>query len=497
MPYDQSQILTWLSPLDPRLRHQDIQDRRVEDAGEWLLQTPEYGRWSGASEQSESDKAVLFCHGHRGVGKKFIRYQCPTLRNGRKRQMLTSRDSSLVIDSLCDRAGGQDITVTCFYFDRTAQKEQSSTNVLGALLKQVVVGLEEVPREIAQAYEEHKRFIGGRRLQHTDIVKMLQATTSKKRTFICIDALEECMPGHRVKLLNSLNQILQKVPGTKIFLTGRPGIGPEIERFLAGRVTSLSIGLKRGTVTRCPHARFGGDTTTDTMDSLGADIQKKISENNSQILKRPHEESHLKPSANRYLLRSTLVSPDTDAIPHKRQKLCAMPDDLGLEGPCGPTPSPIEGQSKEKVRSSEPTSERTPQPAQPLRAALCHALAVETGSRNLGIDGVPSIGTFLNCRQLSLMADEASMVWLILFILQEYLRAHPMLPNTAHSIEAETCLSYLNPQHVNAFSTSPLPRSPRQAPSRTGRPTQKGTFQIVENSLHWDCPTTIITTFQL
>jgi len=43
--------------------------------------------------------------------------------------------SSLVIDNLCDGAGGRNAAVACFYFDFAAQKEQSSTNVLGAMLK--------------------------------------------------------------------------------------------------------------------------------------------------------------------------------------------------------------------------------------------------------------------------------------------------------------------------------------------------------------------------
>jgi len=77
--------------------------------------------------------------------------------------VLTSRDvSSLVIDSLCDLAGEQNAAVACFYFDFAAQKEQSSANVLGALLKQVVRGLEEVPEEIAQAYGKQEKVIGGR-----------------------------------------------------------------------------------------------------------------------------------------------------------------------------------------------------------------------------------------------------------------------------------------------------------------------------------------------
>ena len=43
-----------------------------------------------------------------------------------KWQVLTSHDaSSLVIDSLCDQVGRGNSTVSCFYFDFAAHKEQS------------------------------------------------------------------------------------------------------------------------------------------------------------------------------------------------------------------------------------------------------------------------------------------------------------------------------------------------------------------------------------
>ena len=70
---DRPNILAWLSPLDPRLRHQDIRDRRVENVGEWLLQTEEFKSWCTGSEDSKSDGAVLFCYGDPGVGKTYIR----------------------------------------------------------------------------------------------------------------------------------------------------------------------------------------------------------------------------------------------------------------------------------------------------------------------------------------------------------------------------------------------------------------------------------------
>ena len=69
---DRQNILAWLSPLEPKLRHHDIQDSRVETIGEWVLQTEEFRNWCAGSEGGESDKVLLFCNGDPGVGKTHI-----------------------------------------------------------------------------------------------------------------------------------------------------------------------------------------------------------------------------------------------------------------------------------------------------------------------------------------------------------------------------------------------------------------------------------------
>jgi len=199
-------------------------------------------------------------------------------------QALTRCDiSSLVIDRLCDQARERNATVACFYFDFAASKEQSPTNMLGAVLKELVRGLDGIPEEITQAYNDHKRVTDGRGLQLADIVKMLQTAASEKPTFICIDGLDECVAGYRVKVLDSLNQVLRRSPGTRVFMTGRPQIQPEVERRLSGITVTVPITPQRHDIISFLHSRLDKDTTPGAMDSsLSAYILKEISQDISE-----------------------------------------------------------------------------------------------------------------------------------------------------------------------------------------------------------------------
>src|SRR5207302_8587310 len=138
----------------------------------------------------------------------------------------------LVIDKLCDETVEEDTIVTCFYFDFAARNEQTPINMLGSLLRQLVSGLEEIPEAVVQGFRNQKKAIGGRGVQVSGILKMFQTIAGTKRTFICIDALDECMPDHVMIVLESLGQILQGSSDTRLFMTGRPHIQREVERKL-------------------------------------------------------------------------------------------------------------------------------------------------------------------------------------------------------------------------------------------------------------------------
>ena len=113
---------------------------------------------------------------------------------------------------------------------------------------------------------------------------MLQATADERPTFICIDALDECVAKYRVKLLDSLNQILQRSPGTRVFVTGRPHIQAEVGNRLSGRVITIRITPRKLDIISYLHTRLDEDTRPDAMDnSLKADILRKIPEDISEM----------------------------------------------------------------------------------------------------------------------------------------------------------------------------------------------------------------------
>jgi len=193
-------------------------------------------------------------------------------------------NSSLVIDKLCDEAAGEgDTSVMCFYFDFAARNEQSPMNMLGSLLRQLGSGLGGIPEAIAQDFQKQKKGIGGRGLQVPGIMKMFQAIAATKRMIICIDALDECVPEHRMVILESLRQILRGSSNTRLFMTGRPQVRSEVEKWLDGAVNSISIRPTEDGVIRYLYDKLRKDTTPEIMSStLEVEIMKSIPEINSE-----------------------------------------------------------------------------------------------------------------------------------------------------------------------------------------------------------------------
>jgi len=62
------------------------------------------------------------------------------------------------------------------------------------------------------------------------------AISSLPNVFICIDALDECLPKCLSELVESLRDIVRESTSTRIFLTGRPYVGDEVRRYFSTAV---------------------------------------------------------------------------------------------------------------------------------------------------------------------------------------------------------------------------------------------------------------------
>jgi len=184
--------------------------------------------------------------------------------------------SSLVIDSLYDRAREEDPAVAWFYCDYNAQQEQTPIDIMGAILKRLVG--RKIPDDIRRAFQQ------GRRPLLPDLVRMLRiAVSSLPQAFICIDALDECRPQDLPELLESLSDIVRESPIARIFLTGRPHVIEAIQRYFTAAV-AIRISPNQDDIRNYLEKRLDRDYAPEAMNKdLRAEIVTTILENMSNM----------------------------------------------------------------------------------------------------------------------------------------------------------------------------------------------------------------------
>ena len=188
--------------------------------------------------------------------------------------------SSLVIDTLCDAFDGDNVAVACVYCDFHSHKEQSATSVLAALLKQLVAGVEPIPKEVKEAFDKAKTKVDGRTVRLTEIHAVLvKSLSSLRRAFICIDALDELPTKHRPELWDYLQRVIRDCPNIRLFITGRPHIREEVKNYFPESPDLPAIKPTEEDIRNYLTMRLKKDSEPDAMDAeLKADILTIIPE---------------------------------------------------------------------------------------------------------------------------------------------------------------------------------------------------------------------------
>jgi Cdc6-like AAA superfamily ATPase len=186
-------------------------------------------------EWLEGKTKTLFCPGTPGTGKTMI---ASIAVNHLETSFLDDKTGKAFLYCVYKRQGNQEVD-----------------DLLASLLGQLAVWQSIVPKSIRESYELHRT--GKKpRLSRSEILEALSSVTKTySRTFIIIDALDECRTDHvRNELLSEIYK-LQEGTDTRLMVTFRPNVVPkcpssvieqgilahegDIEKYLIGRMAEL------------------------------------------------------------------------------------------------------------------------------------------------------------------------------------------------------------------------------------------------------------------
>ena len=135
--------------------------------------------------------------------------------------ILTGYYSSIVVDHLQTAFLDDKNAVAFIYCNYKERAQQTLTNLLSSLSRQLIDRSNSVPETLRSSYSRH--FKKGTRPSHTELLELLADIASEfSSLFIVIDALDECssIDGTRSSLVSGLRKYLHS--GTRLLFTSRP-----------------------------------------------------------------------------------------------------------------------------------------------------------------------------------------------------------------------------------------------------------------------------------
>lgn len=135
--------------------------------------------------------------------------------------ILTGYHSSIVVDHLQTTMLDDKGAVAFIYCNYKERAQQTLTNLLSSLARQLIDRSNLVPDTLRSSYSQHMKI--GTRPSHQELLELLaDIALGLPSLFLVIDALDECnsIDGTRTSLVSSLRKHLHH--GTHLLFTSRP-----------------------------------------------------------------------------------------------------------------------------------------------------------------------------------------------------------------------------------------------------------------------------------
>ncbi|GMF67476.1 unnamed protein product [Aspergillus oryzae] len=319
------------------------------------------------------------------------------------------------------------IGLAYLYGDYRDQRAQTTVNILGVIVKQLLAHLSEIPLGILEIYEARVKQENA--LSLPDAEKFLDITCEQfSRVYICLDALDELQDQR------SLLMTLQaRSSSIQLYITGRPHVRVTVEMHIKEK-REIPIVAHDHDIRQFIDYEIGGpnDIEPDAMDEkLRVDIQDKIIESAKGVLVC---EVHA-------ILQSTTIR-------RREQALKTLPSDLG-DAFAG-TMVRIEQQPHAQSEQAKKIIAWVYLAERPVSVdeLLC-SLAIEDDDKAFNPRGMPIRSTLINCcHGLVVVDQETTTVRLVHYSFQEYLCRQNQLFGVSkvqwHNQIARTCLTLLS-----------------------------------------------------
>ncbi|KAI7978747.1 hypothetical protein EIK77_009208 [Talaromyces pinophilus] len=166
------------------------------------------------------------------------------------------------------------------YCDYRDQEEQTTENILGAVLTQLLRILPEMPEAVLKLYRD--RVNQKKPLSLEDAKNLFHITCARfSKVYVCLDALDE------LRDLRGLLESLRDGPASiQIFLTGRPHVQESVQKYFKWE-HSITIKAHESDIRLFIEHEIGGpnDDVPEAMDErLRMDILEKIADSAEGML---------------------------------------------------------------------------------------------------------------------------------------------------------------------------------------------------------------------
>ncbi|PLN83429.1 ankyrin repeat-containing domain protein [Aspergillus taichungensis] len=202
-------FLTWLAGAEFEGKHLEINAKTYPGTCSWIQQRLEFDIWL-----QNSGRPVLWCEGKPGIGKSVL--------------------ASNVIEFIKAKfAMAQPTAVTYVYYDQQEAKLTSISELIRSLIQQLCYQIDEIPESLLQLKRSCQSPLAI--ATPSNLARLVQ---SFHRTFLVVDALDECQSDHR-------HQVIQLILGCEnipfnVFVTSRRD-SDILDSFTCPNVTVLNM----------------------------------------------------------------------------------------------------------------------------------------------------------------------------------------------------------------------------------------------------------------